>query len=163
MSVDPEIAKALRDALQTALAGSSSETYSDFDGDYFVVRIYRESQPSCEISFAEEFLEDNDAEALIARLASMSLATRLTLDPSMRLHVDAHGQLQPGEVMVVRCSDAVYRITRGRDHIVRVFDRAGTLLPHQPPRKLLEHSIYRKLKQEWCREIESWSQPNARP
>lgn len=160
MSVDPAIALAVTEALQAELQGSSTETYSDFDADQFVVRIYRESQQSCEISFAEGFLEDNDAETIIANLVSMSLGSRLTLDPSMRLHVDAHGHLQPGEVMVIRCTNVVYRITRGRDHIVRVYDGAGILLPHQPPRKLLEHSIYRKLKQEWCREIVLWVRPN---
>lgn len=156
MSVDPEIALALTDALQAELKGEGTETYSDFDAEYFVVRIYRGSQPSCEISFAEEFLKDNATETIIAKLSSMPLSSRLSSDPSIRLHVDAHGQLQPGEVMVLRCSKVVYRVTRGRDHIVRVYDGAGNLLPQQPARKLLDHSIYRKLRQEWCREIAVW-------
>jgi len=112
------------------------------------------------LEVSEEALDDQSAEVILSDLREQNVPQRLLSNPSLQLRYFADRQVPHFETREVECDGRHYRVVRGGDRTVRIYDSADRTLSRMPPTMLnMNVSIYRKSLKAWCDEISSWRGP----
>jgi len=133
------------------------------EGDRDVVVFTPQMQPGIQagvLEVTEEALDDHAPEVILSDLREEDVPQRLLSDPTLRLRYSADRHVPHLETREVECGGRRYRVVRGGDHIVHIYDSADRALSPMPPTMLrMDRSIYRKSLKAWCDEISSWRGP----
>ncbi len=146
----------LAEWLQGVFPGAKIEHHWITDGAYLLFSVYRADGKVSEIQFAEIALEDYEAAEIMRDLRREVIAKQLQARTSHRFTYGPRREVTGIERMVVECDGLTYRVVRGLDRDVSVFDGEDRLLRNMPPQLVLPDSIFHRHASQWRDDIRRW-------
>jgi len=143
--------------LQDAFPGGKVEQGWIRDGDYLLFRVHRGDGKRTEIQFAEIALEDYAGVEIVRDLKREGIASQLQARTSHRFTYGPRREVTGVERMVVTRDGRKYRVVRGLDRAVSVFDEDDRPLKNMPPWLVLPDSIFHRSVEQWRTDIGSWT------
>lgn len=155
MNVPVEAVSAIERWMRTNFPDAYVESREIFER---VVVLFRASEEATyyELEVTGEAFRKQPTGTILDDLENQEVARRLRNDPSLRLQYRSSRVVPHFETRYVSCDGRQYRIVRDSNHNVQIFDSADQLLEETPPGlRVMQNSVYRRSREEWCREIRS--------
>lgn len=155
MNVPAEAVEAVEQWLKEQFPDAQVDSGEIFERDVVLFRASEETD-HYELEITEEAFRDHSTDTILDDLESQDVARRLRQDPTLRLQYRSSRRVPYIETRHVTCDGRRYRIVRDSDHNVQIFDSSDQLLEETPPGlRVMQHSVYRRSSDDWCREIRS--------
>jgi hypothetical protein len=133
----------------------------NFDREETLFRLLRREAtwPHPEFSIVDAVFDDHPAPEICAILEAQQLVERSIKAPGFRFRLGREGLAPDMELLVVVCDGRNYRVTRGLNMMVVIYDESGKPLEAAPSFAALPARIFDRSTQQWRDDIRSWRGP----
>ncbi len=128
-----------------------------YDDDLRMVTSFRANvpdlRPSPVLRVTLRVLEDLGVGAILEDLDRERVPERMLARPDMHLVYTTERRIPHFETLPIDCDGRSYRVVRGEDCHVQIFDDQDRLLANRGRQGTLPSSVFMRSDQEWCDEI----------